>query len=128
MTIIRPIIRRRSSARAPRAVRGVAGLPQCRRRPRGKRPFDENPCERFARNGYVDDSVSASDHNRSTEHFVYVLDHDAGLRSVLPEPERARARQHAVAGVHRAADRGLASGDRRRPRPRSSACSCSRVC
>jgi len=37
--------------------------------------------------------------NRPSEHFVYVLDHDAGLRSVLPEPERARARQHAVAGV-----------------------------
>ncbi len=36
---------------------------------------------------------------RSTEHFVYVLDHDAGLRTVLPEAERARARQHAVAGV-----------------------------
>jgi CRP/FNR family cyclic AMP-dependent transcriptional regulator len=47
----------------------------------------------------VDESVSASDHNRQTEHFVYVLDHDAGLRSVLSEPERARARQHAVAGV-----------------------------
>lgn len=47
----------------------------------------------------MDDSVSANDHNRSTEHFVYVLDHDAGLRSVLPEPERGRARQHAVAGV-----------------------------
>jgi len=37
--------------------------------------------------------------NRSTEHFVYVLDHDAGLRAVLPESERARARQHAVASV-----------------------------
>jgi CRP/FNR family cyclic AMP-dependent transcriptional regulator len=43
--------------------------------------------------------VSASEPIRSTEHFVYVLDHDAGLRSVLPEPERARARQHAVAAV-----------------------------
>jgi CRP/FNR family cyclic AMP-dependent transcriptional regulator len=43
--------------------------------------------------------VSVSEHTRPTEHFVYVLDHDAGLRSVLPEPERARARQHAVAAV-----------------------------
>ena len=44
-------------------------------------------------------SVSVSEHTRPTEHFVYVLDHDSGLRSVLPEPERARARQHAVAAV-----------------------------
>lgn len=44
-------------------------------------------------------SVIASESNRQSEHFVYVLDHDAGLRSVLPEPERARARQHAVAPV-----------------------------
>lgn len=44
-------------------------------------------------------TVSVSEHTRPTEHFVYVLDHDAGLRSVLPEAERARARQHAVAGV-----------------------------
>jgi CRP/FNR family transcriptional regulator, cyclic AMP receptor protein len=43
--------------------------------------------------------VSVTDHIRAAEHFVYVLDHDAGLRSVLPEPERARARQHAVAAV-----------------------------
>jgi CRP-like cAMP-binding protein len=43
--------------------------------------------------------VSVSEHIRPTEHFVYVLDHDAGLRSVLPESERARARQHAVAAV-----------------------------
>ncbi len=43
--------------------------------------------------------MSVSEHNRPTEHFVYVLDHDAGLRSVLPESERARARQHAVAGI-----------------------------
>jgi CRP-like cAMP-binding protein len=43
--------------------------------------------------------VSVSEHIRPTEHFVYVLDHDAGLRSALPEPERARARQHAVAPV-----------------------------
>jgi len=48
----------------------------------------------------VDDSVSVSEPNRPNEHFVYVLDHDAGLRSVLPEAERARARQHAVAAVH----------------------------
>ena len=47
----------------------------------------------------MDESVTVSDHTRSAEHFVYVLDHDAGLRSVLPEAERARARQHAVAGV-----------------------------
>jgi CRP-like cAMP-binding protein len=43
--------------------------------------------------------VSVSEHIRPPEHFVYVLDHDAGLRSVLPEAERARARQHAVAAV-----------------------------
>ncbi len=43
--------------------------------------------------------MSASEHIRPTEQFVYVLDHDAGLRSALPESERARARQHAVAGV-----------------------------
>lgn len=40
-----------------------------------------------------------SEPTRSTEHFVYLLDHDAGLRTSLPESERARARQHAVAGV-----------------------------
>jgi CRP/FNR family transcriptional regulator, cyclic AMP receptor protein len=43
--------------------------------------------------------VSATEPTRPSEHFVYVLDHDPGLRSVLPEAERARARQHAVAGV-----------------------------
>jgi len=43
--------------------------------------------------------VTPSEPNRTSEHFVYVLDHDAGLRSVLPEAERSRARQHAVAGV-----------------------------
>jgi CRP/FNR family cyclic AMP-dependent transcriptional regulator len=43
--------------------------------------------------------VSAFESHRPPEHFVYVLDHDPGLRSVLPEPDRARARQHAVAGV-----------------------------
>jgi len=43
--------------------------------------------------------VSVPEHTRPTEHFVYVLDHDAELRNVLPESERARARQHAVAGV-----------------------------
>jgi CRP/FNR family transcriptional regulator, cyclic AMP receptor protein len=37
---------------------------------------------------------------RSADHrFVHLLDHDAGLRRVLPEPERTRARQHAVAAV-----------------------------
>jgi CRP/FNR family transcriptional regulator, cyclic AMP receptor protein len=50
--------------------------------------------------------VSVSEHIRPTEHFVYVLDHDAGLRSSLPESERARARQHAVAAVVE-----LSSGD-----------------
>jgi CRP-like cAMP-binding protein len=44
-------------------------------------------------------SVTPSDLNRTSEHFVYVLDHDAGLRSALAPSERARARQHAVAGV-----------------------------
>ncbi|HET6448722.1 MAG TPA: Crp/Fnr family transcriptional regulator [Conexibacter sp.] len=43
--------------------------------------------------------MSEHEPNRPTEHFVYVLDHDPGLRSALPEPDRARARQHAVAGV-----------------------------
>jgi len=43
--------------------------------------------------------VSAVEQHRPPEHFVYVLDHDPGLRSVLPEADRARARQHAVAGV-----------------------------
>lgn len=43
--------------------------------------------------------MSVTDHIRPTEHFVYVLDHDAGLRSVLPASERARCRQHAVAAV-----------------------------
>jgi CRP/FNR family transcriptional regulator, cyclic AMP receptor protein len=43
--------------------------------------------------------VSVSEHTRPTEHFVYVLDHDAGLRNVLSEADRARARQHAVAAV-----------------------------
>jgi len=43
--------------------------------------------------------VSANESIRQPEHFVYVLDHDAGLRAALPESERARARQHAVASV-----------------------------
>jgi CRP/FNR family transcriptional regulator, cyclic AMP receptor protein len=43
--------------------------------------------------------ISATEHVRSTDRFVYVLDHDAGLRSVLREPERARCRQHAVAAI-----------------------------
>jgi len=43
--------------------------------------------------------VPSSEPTRSPEHFVYVLDHDPGLRGVLPESERARARQHAVAAV-----------------------------
>lgn len=40
-----------------------------------------------------------SAHIDQTERFVYVLDHDAGLRSVLSEPDRDRARQHAVAAI-----------------------------
>lgn len=36
---------------------------------------------------------------QATDRFVYVLDHDAGLRSALDEPDRSRARQHAVAGI-----------------------------
>jgi len=37
---------------------------------------------------------------RTVDHrFVHLLDHDAGLRRALPEPERMRARQHAVAAV-----------------------------
>jgi CRP/FNR family transcriptional regulator, cyclic AMP receptor protein len=37
---------------------------------------------------------------RSVDHrFVHLLDHDAGLRRALPESERMRARQHAVAAV-----------------------------
>lgn len=36
---------------------------------------------------------------RSGDRFVYVLDHDAGLRSVLQEADRARCRQHAVAAI-----------------------------
>lgn len=43
--------------------------------------------------------MSASEHLRSTDRFVYVLDHDAGLRRVLSEPERSRCRQHAVAAI-----------------------------
>lgn len=43
--------------------------------------------------------MSVSEPIRSTDHFVYVLDHDVGLRSVLREPDRARCRQHAVAAV-----------------------------
>jgi CRP/FNR family cyclic AMP-dependent transcriptional regulator len=38
-------------------------------------------------------------HIDHAERFVYVLDHDAGLRSVLAEPDRSRARQHAVAAI-----------------------------
>src|SRR5829696_1034307 len=44
-------------------------------------------------------SMSVTEHIRPTEQFVYVLDHDAGLRSILPEPDRSRCRQHAVAAV-----------------------------
>lgn len=44
-------------------------------------------------------NVSVSEQIRPAEQFVYVLDHDAGLRSALPAPERAHCRQHAVAAV-----------------------------
>jgi len=43
--------------------------------------------------------MGATEHLRSTDRFVYVLDHDAGLRSVLSDRERARCRQHAVAAI-----------------------------
>jgi CRP/FNR family transcriptional regulator, cyclic AMP receptor protein len=36
---------------------------------------------------------------RAADRFVHVLDHDADLRGVLPEAERMRARQHAVAAL-----------------------------
>jgi CRP-like cAMP-binding protein len=36
---------------------------------------------------------------RSAERYVHVLDYDSGLRSVLHEHERPRARQHAIAAV-----------------------------
>lgn len=44
-------------------------------------------------------SVSVSEKIRPSEQFVYVLDHDAGLRAALPASELARCRQHAVAAV-----------------------------
>jgi CRP/FNR family cyclic AMP-dependent transcriptional regulator len=40
-----------------------------------------------------------SEHIDPADRFVYVLDHDAGLRSALSEPDRSRARQHAVASI-----------------------------
>jgi CRP/FNR family transcriptional regulator, cyclic AMP receptor protein len=43
--------------------------------------------------------MSVSEHIRSADRYVYVLDHDAGLRRALPEQERARARQHAIAAI-----------------------------
>jgi CRP/FNR family cyclic AMP-dependent transcriptional regulator len=43
--------------------------------------------------------VSVSEQIRPTEQFVYVLDHDAGLRTAVPASDRARCRQHAVAAV-----------------------------
>jgi CRP/FNR family cyclic AMP-dependent transcriptional regulator len=45
------------------------------------------------------DGMSVTEHIRSTDRFVYVLDHDAGLRSVLSDPDRARCRQHAVTAI-----------------------------
>lgn len=43
--------------------------------------------------------MAVPEHTNPAERFVYVLDHDAGLRRVLSEPDRSRARQHAVAGI-----------------------------
>ena len=40
--------------------------------------------------------MPVSEHIRSADRYVYVLDHDAGLRRALPEAERTRARQHAA--------------------------------
>lgn len=39
------------------------------------------------------------EHTDPADRFVYVLDHDAGLRSALCEPDRSHARQHAVAAI-----------------------------
>lgn len=44
-------------------------------------------------------AITATEHVRATDRFVYVLDHDAGLRSALSEPDRSRCRQHAVAAL-----------------------------
>jgi hypothetical protein len=43
--------------------------------------------------------MSVRDQIRPVDRYVHVLDHDVGLRSALREPERTRARQHAVAAV-----------------------------
>lgn len=43
--------------------------------------------------------MGLSEHTRSGDRFVHLLDHDAGLRSILREPDRSRCRQHAVAAV-----------------------------
>jgi CRP-like cAMP-binding protein len=43
--------------------------------------------------------MSVREHIRPVDRYVHVLDHDSGLRSALRDPERARARQHAVAAV-----------------------------
>jgi len=43
--------------------------------------------------------MPVTEHIDAAERFVYVLDHDAGLRTSLPEPDRSRARPHAVAAV-----------------------------
>jgi CRP-like cAMP-binding protein len=43
--------------------------------------------------------MPAREQVRQTERFVYVLDHDAGLRSALSASDRAQARQHAVAAL-----------------------------
>src|SRR6185312_6906742 len=76
---------------------GVVGLPQCRRRPRHR--LRKIRASNLPGSGTWTSSVSANEPIRPPEHFVYVLDHDAGLRAALPESQRARARQHAVAGV-----------------------------
>jgi CRP/FNR family cyclic AMP-dependent transcriptional regulator len=43
--------------------------------------------------------MSANARIQPNDHVVYLLDHDVGLRRALPEMERARARQHAIATV-----------------------------
>lgn len=59
----------------------------------------ESDARILAGTGTPDASVSVSEKTRPGEQFVYVLDHDVGLRSALPPGERARCRQHAVAAL-----------------------------
>ncbi len=44
-------------------------------------------------------TMSVHEPSRSVDRYVHVLDHDGGLRRAVPDRERARARQHAVAAV-----------------------------